>query len=102
MLTEFTPVIYVHPPHENVILLGRRNSIVFILINICCISVLLTQYRAYSVRVNDVYVTRGNTAVFKCSIDPYFVREYITVTSWTQGATPITTGTYIISFTCNS
>ncbi|XP_064651143.1 cell adhesion molecule DSCAM-like isoform X4 [Lineus longissimus] len=54
--------------------------------------VLIRQYIAYSVRVNDVYITMGNTAVFKCNIDPYFVRDYITVTAWTRGAARVETG----------
>ncbi|XP_074653669.1 cell adhesion molecule Dscam1-like [Tubulanus polymorphus] len=54
--------------------------------------VLIRQYIAYKLRVNDVYITRGNTAVFKCIINPYFVREYISVTAWTQGSSRITPG----------
>jgi Down syndrome cell adhesion protein len=55
-------------------------------------SVLIRQYIAYSVRVNDEYITMGNTAVFKCNIDPYFVRDYITVTAWTRGAARVEAG----------
>jgi len=55
-------------------------------------SVLLSRYETFNVRVNDVYVTRGNTAVVRCFVDPYYVRDYVTVKSWTQGSDSLTTG----------
>ncbi|CAH1795907.1 unnamed protein product [Owenia fusiformis] len=55
-------------------------------------AVTVDQHKAYSVRVNDVWVTIGDTAVFKCSINPYFVRPYVTVTTWSQGDKPISAG----------
>ncbi|XP_070549958.1 cell adhesion molecule Dscam1-like [Ptychodera flava] len=45
----------------------------------------------YVVQVYDEYVMRSNTAVFKCRI-PSFVKDYVTVTSWTRGATTIVPG----------
>ena len=56
--------------------------------------VLLSRYKTFNVRVNDVYVTRGNTAVVKCFVDPYYVRDYVAVKSWTQGRDILTTGSY--------
>lgn len=53
---------------------------------------LLSRYQTFNVRVNDVYVTRGNTAVVRCFVDPYYVRDYVTVKSWTQGSDVLTTG----------
>lgn len=56
------------------------------------ISVLSSRYQTFTVRVNDVYVTLGNTAVVQCSIDPYYVRDYVAVTSWTQNGVAIRSG----------
>lgn len=58
----------------------------------CCYLVLLSRYKTFNVRVNDVYVTRGNTAVVRCFVDPYYVRDYVIVKSWTQGEDTLTTG----------
>jgi len=61
-----------------------------------CVSVLLSRYKTFNVRVNDVYVTRGNTAVVRCSVNPYYVRDYVTVKSWSQGSDTLTTGLYAV------
>lgn len=43
----------------------------------------MTQY--YEAQVYDVFVIKGNTAVFKCQI-PSFVSDHVEVTSWQDTA----------------
>jgi len=63
-------------------------------------TVLLSRYKTFNVRVNDVYVTRGNTAVVRCFVNPYYVRDYVTVKSWIQGSDVLTTGASLLQNFC--
>lgn len=49
----------------------------------------MSQY--YEAQVYDMFVIRGNTAIFKCSV-PSFVSDYVNVDSWeaTNGETYFT------------
>ncbi|XP_006825869.1 cell adhesion molecule DSCAM-like [Saccoglossus kowalevskii] len=47
------------------------------------------QRTSYFAEVDDQYVVRGITAVFKCKIKG-IAKDYVTVTQWTQGASTIT------------
>jgi len=69
-------------------------------VSVVCGSVLLSRYKTFNVRVNDAYVTRGNTAVVRCSVNPYYVRDYVTVKSWTQGSDTLTTGSHANDIRC--
>ena len=60
------------------------------------LAVLTDRYSAYKVNVMDVYVTTSNTALLQCTIEPYYVRDYVTVTSWTQGGKTIITGRTVV------
>ena len=61
-------------------------------ISILSISVLTEQYNTYNVQLTDVWAMRGSTAVFNCVINPYFVKDYITVVGWTHGTTSVRSG----------
>lgn len=52
----------------------------------------VSQY--YEAQVYDMFVIRGNTAIFKCSV-PSFVSDYVYVDSWeaTNGETYFTPNT---------
>lgn len=49
-------------------------------------------YTEYAVYTRDVLVMKGNTAVFKCDIQPAFVQPYVSVTSWYIDNRPATSG----------
>lgn len=57
-----------------------------------CLSVLSDQSNSYSVILNDVYVMRGGTAVFRCDIYPTYIRSYIRVVRWTKGTKSVSSG----------
>lgn len=40
----------------------------------------------WEVQVYNQYVLEGNTAVLQCKV-PSFVRDFVSITSWTQGHT---------------
>lgn len=46
---------------------------------ICLYFSVVSQY--YEAQVYDMFVIRGNTAIFKCSL-PSFVSDYVHVESW--------------------
>ncbi|XP_013413706.1 Down syndrome cell adhesion molecule homolog, partial [Lingula anatina] len=52
-------------------------------------AVLIEQYKSYNVRVNDVWAMRGTTAVFRCEINPYIVKDYVNITGWWKSNTVI-------------
>ncbi|XP_064598583.1 cell adhesion molecule Dscam1-like [Liolophura sinensis] len=55
-------------------------------------AVLSDQSNSYSVILNDVYVMRGGTAVFRCDIYPTYIRSYIRVVRWTKGTKSVSSG----------
>ena len=57
----------------------------------------VAKFKRYSATVNDVFITPGNTAVFKCTVNPYYVREYVTVTQWKTNQRVITSGRHLLS-----
>ncbi|XP_053408969.1 cell adhesion molecule DSCAM-like isoform X3 [Mercenaria mercenaria] len=56
------------------------------------VAVIVEQLERFTVHVHDVWVMRGGTAVFKCEINPPFWKDYVNITSWTQGTVHITPG----------
>lgn len=58
------------------------------------ISVLVEDYVTYNLQLSDVWSVRGSTAVFKCIINPYFVKDYIHVVGWSKGTKAIQTGAH--------
>ena len=56
------------------------------------VSVLVEDYVTYNLQLSDVWSVRGSTAVFKCSINPYFVKDYIHVVGWSKGTKSILAG----------
>lgn len=59
---------------------------IYIYIYICChIDAVNNRFSAvgqyYEAQVYDMFVIRGNTAIFKCSV-PSFVSDYVHVESW--------------------
>lgn len=58
------------------------------------ISVLIDDYKSYNLQLNDVWAMKGGTAIFKCNINPFFVNDYISIVSWTQGTKSISAGLY--------
>lgn len=51
----------------------------------CLSTVLVEQYTNYEVSLNDKWVMRGSTAVFRCAINPLYVTDYVKVIGWTRG-----------------
>jgi len=52
-------------------------------------------YGEYDVYTQNVWVMRGNTAVFTCDIRPSFVRPFVNVHSWFVDFEEITSGKHI-------
>ncbi|OWF38939.1 Down syndrome cell adhesion molecule [Mizuhopecten yessoensis] len=52
-------------------------------------AVLVDEYTTYHLTSNEVWAMRGSTAVFRCSINPYFVKDYVKIVGWVQGTNPI-------------
>ncbi|KAK3107290.1 hypothetical protein FSP39_011199 [Pinctada imbricata] len=55
-------------------------------------AVLVDDYKTSNLQLSDEWVMRGGTAVFKCIINPHYVKQYLKVVSWTQGTKPIYAG----------
>ncbi|ESO90667.1 hypothetical protein LOTGIDRAFT_163887 [Lottia gigantea] len=53
---------------------------------------LVDQYKNYNVQLNDKWVMEGATAVLKCVVNPYYVKDYVQVIGWTQRNHPIVAG----------
>ncbi|XP_062570430.1 cell adhesion molecule DSCAM-like isoform X2 [Saccostrea cucullata] len=55
-------------------------------------AVLVEDYLTYNLQLSDVWSVRGSTAVFKCNINPFFVKDYIHVVGWSKGTKSIQAG----------
>lgn len=55
-------------------------------------AVRVEDYVTYDLQLSDVWSVRGSTAVFKCIMNPYYVKDYIHVVGWSKGTKPIQAG----------
>lgn len=58
------------------------------------VSVRVEDYVTYDLQLSDVWSVRGSTAVFKCIMNPYYVKDYIHVVGWSKGTKPIQAGAH--------
>ena len=71
------------------------SKYVYVITNSFYLSVLISAYERFNLRVNDVFVSKNNTAVLRCEVNPYYVRDYVKVESWTKNGRPIITGSLL-------